>query len=583
MQEVRGWCACALAMLLLLSMAGDVSGAGPKGTPAAAVTGPARPNLIIILADDLAYADLQAYGGEIETTHIKQLADEGALFTNFRTSAMCSPSRAMLLTGVNQHRTGFASMAEFLTENQRGRPGYEGYLSSRVATIATILRDAGYHTYMAGKWHLGAQTKPSDRGFEHSFALMEGAADHFSDRGYSSANPKVHFFKDGQPAQLPGKFFSSDFYAAQMIDYIKAMQPDGKPFFGYLAFTAPHFPIQAPDDYIAKHLHDYDAGWDVLRRQRFESLKVHGVIPQDAQFPPRNPLVPAWSTLSAQEQAYQAKKMAVYAAAVDAMDDNVGKVLEFLERSGAARNTIVVFLSDNGPEFVDFAQGIDFPPATDWIRKNLDNSYASLGTRNSFPAYGAPWANAGAAAHRYFKTFMTEGGIRGPLIIRYPGVVAPHTRIVGPATIQDITPTLLDAARVRHPASAANHLYPVDGISLLPALRGGALPMRGIAYELFDRRAFVRGHWKILSMRTPEGTGSWQLFDLAHDPGELHDLSAREVNVVAQLKSEYDRYGHDYGVEPVAAGWKYLAWPPATVAPPATTPLAPVVPAALAD
>ena len=208
---------------------------------------------------------------------------------------------------------------------------------------------------------------------------------------------------------------------------------------------------------------------------------------------------------------------------------------------------------------------------------------SSLGTRSSFPAYGAPWANAGAAAHRYFKTFMTEGGIRGPLIIRYPGVVAPHTRIVGPATIQDITPTLLDAARVRHPASAANHLYPVDGISLLPALRGGALPMRGIAYELFDRRAFVRGHWKILSMRTPEGTGSWQLFDLAHDPGELHDLSAREVNVVAQLKSEYDRYGHDYGVEPVAAGWKYLAWPPATVAQPATTPLAPVVPAALAD
>ena len=148
MQEVRGWCVCALAMLLLLSMAGDVSGAGPKGTPAAAVTGPARPNLIIILADDLAYADLQAYGGEIETAHIKRLADEGALFTNFRTSAMCSPSRAMLLTGVNQHRTGFASMAEFLTENQRGRPGYEGYLSSRVATIATILRDAGYHTYI---------------------------------------------------------------------------------------------------------------------------------------------------------------------------------------------------------------------------------------------------------------------------------------------------------------------------------------------------------------------------------------------------------------------------------------------------
>src|SRR5919199_2685147 len=280
------------------------------------------PNIVMLIADDMGFSDLSLYGGEMSTPHINALAKSGKMLTNFHGAPSCSPSRAMILSGMDNHLAGLGNMAEFLTPNQQGKPGYEGTLNDRVVTLPQALKDAGYHTYMVGKWHLGGKPGqvPADKGFEESFALIEGAGGHLSDLGYSPDEPKGTYNSNGKVVQLPiakyKEFYDSNFYTDRLIENIDSNRRDGKPFFIYGAYTQPHDPLQAPERYIKKHLATYSQGWDKIRAQRFENVKKLGLlpIPKDAKLPPRAKGVPAWDELTPDQQRYNAKKMAIYAA-----------------------------------------------------------------------------------------------------------------------------------------------------------------------------------------------------------------------------------------------------------------------------
>ena len=370
---------CALAILAL-----SCSGQGPD-----------RPNILLIIADDVGYGDLGAYGSEIPTPNLDRLAAEGMLFTNFHVAAVCAPTRAMLLTGVDNHLAGLGGAAEALKiEAQQGRAGYEGHLNRSVVTVATLLRQAGYHTYMTGKWHLGKkqQDSPHARGFERTFALMQGAANNFDSTPLWSG--ERIYRENGKAAEYPENTFSSDFYTNKVIDFIERDHGDGKPFFAYLSFQANHWPIQAPRRYIGKFEGRYAVGWDVIRRQRFERMKQLGIVAKDLSLPARYDIVPPWDSLSNEQKKQEAQLMAVYAGMLNNMDENVGRLVDFLKRIGQYENTMILFLSDNGPDPIDPLQ-VDF--VRRWFDENgLSNSIENMGNADSMLAQGVKWAQVGA-------------------------------------------------------------------------------------------------------------------------------------------------------------------------------------------
>ena len=520
------------------------------------------PNIMLILADDLAYSDLGAYGSEIETPNIDLLAEQGVMFTRFHTSAMCSPSRAMLLTGVDQHKNGYGTMGEYLATEQRGQPGYEGYLNNQVVTVANMLKTSGFNTYMTGKWHLGNSSLPSNRGFDRSFTLLQGAGSHFNNTGYAPQRTTVDYYRNAEPAELPDNFYSSNFYTSEMIQYIEDGRESENPFFGYLAFSAPHFPLHAPSDLIEKYIERYQVGWDVIRNQRHESLKALGVIDQQALMAKRIDGVPAWEELDTEEQRYQAKKMAVYAAMVDSVDQNIGELIAYLKSIDEYDNTVFIFLSDNGPESNDFASERTVPSVTDWITDTFDNSYENLGNEGSFIYYGKPWAHVGAAAHRFHKTVMTQGGINSPLIISYPNSV-PQNRVVTEfSSVVDITPTILEFAGALHPGTdfQGRLVHGMDGRSILPYLRSQEEtiypPGTGNGFELFGHNAFISANWKILRLMEPYGDFTWGLYDLDKDPAELNDLSVQFPGIFQEMLALYADYESRNGLIQVPEGWK---------------------------
>ena len=520
------------------------------------------PNIIIILADDLAMSDLGLYGGEIDTPNLDSLASNGVIFTRFHASAMCSPSRAMLLTGVDQHKNGYGTMGEYLDSSQRGRPGYEGYLNRQVVTVASLLEDSGFDTYMTGKWHLGSQALPSERGFDRTFILLQGASSHFDNSGYARGQPIVDYYRDGEPTQLPENFYSSDFYTDEMIRYIDEGISSGNPFFGYLSFSAPHFPLHAPKELIEKYIERYMLGWDVIREQRHASMKDLDVIDEGAEMADRLERVPPWSELTFEQKRYQAKKMAVYAAMVDRLDQNVGKLIDYLKSINEYEDTVFFFLSDNGPEAVDFTTYPIFPPATDWISETFDNSYENIGEQGSFIYYGERWAHVSAAAHSFHKSVITQGGINVPLIVSHSRSL-PKGKIVSEfSSIVDITPTILDLANIPHPGNSfnGNAIHGMDGRSILPFLQGNEEtiypPGEGNGFELFGHNAFISENWKITRLQEPYGDFMWGLYDLNTDPAELNDLSTVMPEKFQEMKLLYNDYAERNGVIQVPEGWR---------------------------
>ena len=543
-----------LATLFLMSCGADY-----QNTEDTSAVSQNRPNILLVIGDDMGFSDLGAYGSEVSTPNLDAIAAEGLQFTNFHVGANCSPTRALLMSGVDNHRNGVGNMREFLTPEQRGRPGYEGYLNKQVVSISNLLRDSGYRTFLAGKWHLGSELgyRPFNRGFEHSFALMQGAGDNWgSISGGKVAGERLTFTSQGEIVKRPAGIHSNQLYSDKMIEFIAADQGSSKPFFAYLSFQTAHWPHQAPKEFVEKYRSVYKAGWDSIRERRIDRLRQLNIISQDHPTSPRFPIVPAWNTLSNKQQQIAANRMAGYSGMIEHMDHNLGRVIQYLKDSGEYENTIVIFISDNGPD-----RSQPYFAGKDWYDKRYPKtSVDDVGLRGSFSSYGPGWAQVSAAHLSGYKTFTTEGGLRVPLLIRYPKEFITG-RTDEFAFVTDLSATLLDIAEIRHPGThyKGREIAPMTAKSFLPLLRGETLTHRSaedwVIYELMGNSAVFRGDYKALRLGTwmtkaigAPDTGAWRLYNLKNDPSELHDLSSSKPKLMDEFTNHYETYANEMGI-----------------------------------
>lgn len=525
-----------------------------------------RPNFLVIVADDLGFSDIGAFGGEIDTPNLDRLAYDGIRLTDFHSAPACSPTRAMLLTGTDHHVAGIGTMLEVAIPGFQGAPGYEGYLNDRVVALPELLRDAGYLTLMSGKWHLGAtiETSPWARGFDRSFALLPAGASHYGGAGGAGFSPiPTQYTEDDRFVTVGDDFYSSDSYTDTLLRYLRERPAgDDRPFFAYLPFQAPHWPLQAPDESVAKYRGRYNAGPDALRDERLAALQRLGLCPPGVE---AHPVVadgaPEWDDMGDDERARSARSMEVYAGMVDRMDWNIGRVVDYLTETGELDDTVVIFLSDNGAEgAIVEAMPLRGAQIAAQIEKHCDNSLDNLGRPSSYIWYGPRWAQAATAPSRLHKAFTTEGGIRVVGFVRWPGFDRQGEIGTAFTTVMDIAPTVLELAGVAHPGThyAGREVVPMRGSSLLPYLSGAADEVHdgqtGTGWELFGRRAIRQGDWKALYLPAPYGPGRWELFDLSSDPGEIHDQSAAHPEKLAELLALWEQYVEDNGVllEPVS-------------------------------
>jgi arylsulfatase A-like enzyme len=513
--------------------------------PVAAYAQDTRPNILLIVADDAGIADIGSFGSEISTPSVDALASAGVRFTQFGVSATCSPSRSMLLSGADNHVAGLGNMAEFMAPNQKGKPGYEGYLSDRIVPVSELLKDAGYHTYMAGKWHMGEEPDqwPAARGFTRDLTLIPGGGSHMDDM-WGARGEKQLYTRNGKVlGSLRPGFHSSEDYTAAIIGNIEESRADGKPFFAYLALQAPHDPFQLPDDWRDKYKGRYDDGYDVIRSARIERMKKLGIIAPTTVAFPRLSNIPAWTELSDEDQKRSSRRMALYAAMVEHMDANIGKLTSYLKEKNLYNNTLIIFLSDNGPE------GNEMKMGAPW-----DNSkFEDWGKKGTFIQYGPAWAQVGAGPYRMFKGFLSEGGIRAPLVISGTAVTG-GGRISDAVThIMDVPATILKAANVDHPKTyEGKAVAPLQGKALQPLLDNSKDAVRDpsdwIGWELFGNRAIREGDWKLLWLCKPFGIGGWQLYNLKTDPGEITDLASEQPQVRDRLVEHWRTYAETNNV-----------------------------------
>jgi arylsulfatase/uncharacterized sulfatase len=521
------------------------------------------PNIVLFLADDLGFSDTAPYGGEIPTPAISELAAQGITFTNHHTAASCAPTRGMLLTGVDSHLNGVPNIPESIPPVQAEHANYRGTLSHNVVTVATLLRDAGYHTYMTGKWHLGKTPGllPSQRGFERTIAMADTGADNWEKRPYLPMYPKANWFGDGQEIDLPEDFYSSKFFVDKTIEFIESNRADGKPFFSYVPFQAVHMPVQAPESFTDKYLGRYDEGWKALRANRLEKAKALGIVPADTELAPVSS-TPDWDSLADDDKAYASKKMAVYAGMIDAMDHHMGRLIAYLKDTGQYENTVFIFMSDNGPEATDMLSGWRGVYLRGWFATHGYNvDYDELGTRGSFVAIGSGFGSSAASPLAYYKWFAREGGMRVPLVVAGRPVMQPG-RISNAFTyVTDLVPTILELANVTLPSGtyAGREIELTSGKSLMPLLSGQSrevhAPDEAIGYELAGNAALFKGDHKIVMDRGPVGDGSWHLFNYKSDPGEAVELEEELPELFAEMRDDYRAYERDYQVLPVPDGY----------------------------
>jgi arylsulfatase A-like enzyme len=522
----------------------------------------AAPNIVILVADDWGFTDLGAYGSEIATPHIDALAKQGTKFSNFHTASVCSPTRAMLLTGVDNHRNGVGNMPETTPAAHAGKPGYEGVLNDRAITLATLLKDRGYHTYITGKWHLGKTpaTLPGRRGFERSFIQADSGSDNWENRTYMMLYDKAYWFEQDKEVQLPKDFYSSTLFVDKAIDYIDAGRASGKPFFTYIGFQANHIPLQAPKAFVEKYQGRYDAGWAALRQERRDRAAVLGLIPKGS------PMVALastldWNALSADEKRERAKHMEVYAAMAEAMDHEVGRLVAHLKFRGQFDNTVFVFLSDNGS---DPADPLNIPAARAYVRMYYDTQAQVRGGKGTFSANGPSWASATVAPLHGYKYFAGEGGLRVPLVISgIPGMAKDHLSSAF-THVTDIVPTLLAAAGIpdHHGNYQGKAVEPIIGRSMLPMLLGQIKTVhtadQPIGYELAGSAALFKGDYKLVKNIAPLGDGQWRLHHLLTDPGEVLDVAAIEPERFQTMLVDYEAYALANGVLPIPKDFDLL-------------------------
>jgi len=531
-----------------------------------AVAEPSRPNIVFILADDLGFSDIAPYGSEVRTPALSELAEQGVRFSNYHTAANCAPARAMLLTGVNNHLAGVANIPEMIAPEQAQYESYQGVLGRNVVTVATLLESAGYHTYMAGKWHLGATLEllPSRRGFQRTVALMDSGADNWEQRPYLAIYDEANWFADGERYQLPEDFYSSRFLIDKTIEFIDSNIADGQPFFAYVPFQAVHLPVQAPVDLIEANMGVYDSGWEVLRAERRNSAVKLGLVPEQTQLADM-PSTQDWDGLSAERKRYESKRMAVYAAMIEAMDQNIGRLIAHLKQQGVYDNTIFIFTSDNGAEVSGADDPQKFPQSRVAASVGYHTDYDRMGLKGSFSSISPSFASAAVSPLAYYKFHTGEGGLRVPLIISAPGrsdFSAQQNSISGAfAWATDITPTILSLAGVSAPSGrfGGREVLGMSGKDLVPLLSGAQERVYGesesVGYELTGHAALFQGDYKLVRVLPPRGDGEWRLYNLVDDPGEANDLRRAEVQRFEQMQLAYAQFEADNGVQPLPDGY----------------------------
>jgi arylsulfatase A-like enzyme len=521
-----------------------------------------RPNIVVIVADDVGFSDFGAYGSEISTPNIDALAARGAQFSNFHTAPVCAPTRAMLMTGTDSHLAGIGNLPESAPHAHRGQPGYLGRLADNVVTVASLLRDAGYYTAMAGKWHLGhdAASLPPARGFDRSFALDASGADNWEKRSYLPIYDEAPWFEDGEPADLPEDFYSSKFIVDKTIEYFDTEAEGGKPFFAYLAFQAVHIPVQAPREFVEKYEGVYSEGWDPLRQARFEKVSERGLLPADMELGSMPEGLRDWNALSEEERALLAKSMAVNAGMLEAMDFHIGRFIAHLKQTGAYDNTIFFVMSDNGPEP---NLPTDTPGFSQWLWwEGYSRDIETLGEKGTYAFIGPEFASAAASPGAFFKLYAGEGGIRVPLIVSGAGI--PDEGLVPEFSfVTDIAPTILDLASVAQVKTfEGKSVKPMMGRSLLPLLTGETdthySDTESVGMEAAGNVALFRGDFKLVRNMPPLGDGTWALYNVKLDPGETRDLSSERPGLFVEMRADYEDYAANVGALEVPEGYKQM-------------------------
>ena len=493
-----------------------------------------RPNIVLIVADDMGYSDIGCYGGEISTPSIDKLAENGIRFNRFYNSTRCCPTRASLLTGMYSHKAGMGKMT--LPPGREGEPGpYQGYLSRNAITIAEALKSSGYHSYSSGKWHVGEASEnwPLERGFEHYFGLISGASSYFEI--IKNQNRKRQMVLDNSPWEPPSEGF---YMTNEITDYaIKWINEHNtkydSPFFLYVAYTAPHWPLHALEEDIAKYENAYDIGWDSLRKARNNKQKVLGLINNQTHLPRRPENIPAW--IDVVNKTEWSRRMEVYAAMVDRMDQGIGKIIQKLKDENQFENTIIIFISDNGAS----NENIE--------KRGLNNPEVPIGLKGSYTAYRAPWANVSNTPFRDYKKSVYEGGIASPFVAHWPvGIKSKGTIINQTSHVVDLLPTILDISKAKHPNSYNEfEIKPMDGVSLLPALIDGkSFKREPLFWEHLGNRAILEENWKL----TAPSNAKWELYNLKTDVSEINNLAEVYSDTVKYLAKKYEDWARGVGV-----------------------------------
>lgn len=489
----------------------------------------ARPNIILILADDMGYSDLGCFGSQIATPHLDQLAGKGARLTQMYNCARCCPSRAALLTGLYPSQTGVGYM-----HKDMGHPNYQGWLNDRCATIAELLCEKGYRTGMFGKWHVGQKPDhwPTRRGFDTFFGLIPGAS------SYWKPKPE-NWYQNQTPLHVGDKtFYATDAITDHAIEFVNQQQDVSSPFFMYLAYTAPHWPLHAWPEDIERYRDQFHDGWDQMRQRRFQRMQDIGILDKRWPLTPRDEQAPAWEEVPNQGQMQM--RMAIYAAMITRMDANIGRLVQALHRMGIDRNTLILFLSDNG--------------ACAEIREQQKPD-ARPGGPDTYVSYGLPWANACNTPFRLFKRYLHEGGISTPMIASWPAAGIDQGLMVNEVShFIDIMPTCLAAAGVDYPqARGGVELTPLEGRSLLPAMLGANRTREGVlGWEHEESRAVRQGDWKLVTNKANQ----WELYNLKDDRTEMNNLAHTQARKVELLTKAYDQWAAHTGVVP----WNQLPY-----------------------
>jgi arylsulfatase/uncharacterized sulfatase len=525
-----------------------------------------QPNIVLILADDLGFTDIAPYGSEISTPSLTALANEGLRFTNYHTAASCAPSRAMLLTGVDNHRAGVSNIPEAIPPDQSAVDNYQGVLGNNVVTVASLLEEAGYHTYMAGKWHLGKERHqlPSRRGFERTVAMADTGADNWEQKPYIPIYKKANWFADGEEMELPKDFYSSRFLIDKTIEFIDSNRADGQPFFAYVPFQAVHIPVQAPQEFIEQYMGVYDVGWEQLRQDRLTKALELGVVAQGAAMVEMS-TTQDWDALPDDRKRYEAKRMAVYGGMVAAMDFHIGRLIEHLKATGQYDNTLFIFTSDNGTE-VSGATDPSRVQAQVLIRnQGYTSEYETLGLKGSFNSISPSFASASASPLAFYKFYAGEGGLRVPLIIAGQSVLNKGELNHALSHVTDITPTILSVAGVKAPDGrfGGRPIEAMIGRDLMPIIRGDVERVYAedetIGYEVGGNAALFRGDYKIVMNRGPVGDNQWHLYNIVSDPGETEDLADAMPERMQIMSRAYEQYVLENGVLPVPVGYQQVS------------------------